>query len=242
MKSMSPKFRAFLAAMAVLLLLAFLAATATPVYAGNAPKSPPGAASSSSSGAAAGAVAGSVSGARSSSEGGDAAAHQRQAARSEAHGGAGGNGIGTVEGDSSRFRSTAVALSVPGATAAPAVIADCIEHSRGWQAGMGVAARSGGTKLQKKCMDRAHCLAIADRYSAMGLPQAAVDQLASCGGVPGVVIVTAPPVVPDIKGEVPPTDGASSGQPAAASPAELAALEQRMIERMDRQHLRGQGK
>jgi hypothetical protein len=153
------------------------------------------------------------------------------------------SGVGNVDvgGDSTRYRSTAIALSVPGATAAPAVPGECLRHTSGWSAGMGVAARSGATKFDREQCDRVHCLAIADRYAHAGLIQAMADQLASCGGVKGV----------EVREVVPPAgagegaallSGAVPVQPAAVTPEDLAAMEQRLAERIDRQFVHGLGK
>lgn len=130
-----------------------------------------------------------------------------------------------VGGDVTHYRSTAIALAVPGATAAPAVPGACIRHSRGWSVGFGAAARSGGTYYDQEQCERAHCLAIADRYAHAGLYQAMADQLASCGGIKGVVV---PPATPPSQRSVTPED--------------LAALEQRLTERMDRQVTRSLAK
>jgi hypothetical protein len=208
---------------------------AAPAFAGHPPKQPPKPVkptpattidTSAYAGAQAGAVAGAVSGSSSHASGGDATATGGQGGVGGAGGtsdassdATGGQGIGTVEGDTSRFRSTAIALSVPGATAAPAVPGQCLEHSRGWQAGMGLAARSGGTELQDQCMERQHCLAIADRYHAAGLLQAMADQLATCGGVSVRVVI--PPAATPVT--VVPQTGVTAEQLAI----EIRRLEQR---------------
>lgn len=138
----------------------------------------------------------------------------------------GGDGIGTVEGDSTRVQSWGIALNVPAATAAPAVPGRCLEHSRGWAAGWGAGSRSGGTKLQALCEERLHCLSIADMYARVGAFQAMADQLASCGGVK----VTLPPPVP-------------TAAPIDAVPrAEFEATVRRLEERQERMFQRGAGK
>jgi hypothetical protein len=147
----------------------------------------------------------------------------------------GGQGVGDVDvgGDSTRVRSLGVALSVPAATAAPAVPGLCLEHSRGWQAGWGAAARSGGTKLQQRCEERVHCLAIADRYASAGLLQAMADQLATCGGV-SVKVVPPPPAPPAASNEAPKTD--------TVTRQEFAAEVQRLEQRQDAAFARGLSK
>lgn len=199
---------------------------AAPAFAGHPPKQPPPPVkptpattidTSAYAGAQAGAVSGShASGGDATATGGQGGAGGASDASSDA---TGGQGIGNVEGDTSRFRSTAIALSVPGATAAPAVPGQCLEHSRGWQAGMGLAARSGGTELQDQCMERQHCLAVADRYHAAGLLQAMADQLATCGGVSVRVVI---PPAPTPVAVVPQT-----GVTAEQLAVEIRRLEQR---------------
>lgn len=224
----SPAFRVFLYGFGIVLALA-LAAEA---LAGHPPKSqpppvkyPPASTASADSAALAAARAASAAGAvaGANAEGGDGGAAD---ATSVAEGG---SGIGTVEGDSTRVASWGVALSVPAATAAPAVPGRCLEHSRGWAGGWGAAARSGGTKLQALCEERLHCLSIADLYARVGAFQAMADQLATCGGVK----VTMPPAPP-------PAAPAASSPPINAVPREeFEAAVRRLEERQDAIFRRG---
>lgn len=198
------------------LLLLVLAAEA---FAGHPPKSqpPPVKDPPAATASAAGAVAGA------NAEGGAGGAADASSVAE------GGSGIGTVEGDSTRVASWGVALSVPAATAAPAVPGRCLEHSRGWAGGWGAAARSGGTKLQALCEERLHCLSIADMYARVGAFQAMADQLASCGGMK----VTLPPPAPT----APP---AAAAPPIDAVPrAEFDAAVRRLEERQERMFQRG---
>lgn len=118
-------------------------------------------------------------------DGGNATARQGQVAR----GGDGGQGSGeasangTVEvgGDQNTYRSRALAVSLPGLVAAPAVPGECRIHTRG--IGAFSAGVTGGTKLDKPCLDRQHCLNLADRFAAWGYLEAAARQLATCDGV-----------------------------------------------------------
>lgn len=148
----------------------------------------------------------------------------------------GGQGVGDVDvgGDSTRVRSLGIALSVPAATAAPAVPGECLRHSRGWQAGWGAAARSGGTTFDEKQCDRVHCLAIADRYHKAGLLQAMADQLATCGGVSVTVILPPTPVAVTTPPQPP--------APAYVTREELQALRAEQREAMERALARGMGK
>jgi hypothetical protein len=118
-------------------------------------------------------------------QGGAAAARQGQVARGGAggEGGAGGsaNGVVDVDGDQNTYRSRALAVSLPGLVAAPAVPGECRIHTRG--VGAFSAGVTGGTKLDKGCMDRQHCLNLADRLAAWGYVGAAARQLAACDGV-----------------------------------------------------------
>jgi hypothetical protein len=123
-----------------------------------------------------------------------AAQQQHASALSAAQGGAGGaggvgNGEVSVGGDTSRYE--AYALSLPGLVAAPAVPGQCLEHTAGW--GAFSAGKTGATKLQALCMERVHCLALADRFASWGLVQAAADQLATCGGVAARIVLPPPP-------------------------------------------------
>jgi hypothetical protein len=167
--------------------------------------------------------------------GGGGGAGGDSASSSSAEGGSA-SGVGDVDvgGDVTRYRSTAIALAVPGATAAPAVPGECLRHTRGWSAGMGAAAASGGTKFDERQCDRVHCLAIADRYAHAGLMQAMADQLATCGGVHGVRVVVPPAAAASPAARV-------TNEP-AVKPADLDALEQRLMDRMDRQFIRSLGK
>jgi hypothetical protein len=139
--------------------------------------------------------------------------------------------IGTVEGDATKVNSWGVALSVPAATAAPAVAGECLVHSRGWQAGWGGAARSGGTKFEAACFKQIQCLQLADRLAAWGQYPMAVAQLQSCGAVPGQYVPPPAPVVPQ---PAAPVD--------AVSHAELENVIQQLHERQDRQFQRNVGK
>jgi hypothetical protein len=95
--------------------------------------------------------------------------------------GASSNGSVEVGGDQNTYRSRALAVSLPGLVAAPAVPGECRIHTRGW-GGFSVGA-TGGTKLDATCMAHQHCLALADRYAAWGRVDAAAAQLETCGGV-----------------------------------------------------------
>lgn len=126
------------------------------------------------------------------------AQHQAQGQGQTAEGGNAGaiaNGTVNVEvpGDQNTYRSRALALSLPGLVAAPAVGGNCLEHSRG-MGGLSIGV-TGGTKLQEKCMDRQHCLSIADRFGAVGMFEAMAEQLTSCGGVKVTYVPPAPPVI-----------------------------------------------
>lgn len=120
--------------------------------------------------------------------GGRAAAQQGQVARGGAGGdggtgGTGGTGNGSVDvgGDQNDYDSKALALSLPGLVAAPAVPGECRLHTRGW--GGFSAGATGGTKFDEKCMAHQHCLNLADRLAAWGYLQAAARQLNACEGV-----------------------------------------------------------
>lgn len=85
------------------------------------------------------------------------------------------------QGDVNTYRSRALALSLPGVVAAPAVAGVCLEHLRGGgAASIGVTGR---TKLNELCMQREQCLAVADRMFAWGARTDALRQLATCGGI-----------------------------------------------------------
>lgn len=101
----------------------------------------------------------------------------------------------TVYGDTSRYTSRAYALALPGLTAAPAVAGECLEHSRG--GGFLGGGVTGGTKLQKQCMDHVRCMDRADRLAAWGQIQLAVRELQACGAVKGEV-ATPPPAEPPV--------------------------------------------
>lgn len=132
-----------------------------------------------------------------------AAAGSSSTATGVGHGGAGGTGIGGAGGNSGGntfenstsfdSRDRALALALPGQTAAPAVAGECLEHLRGGSgASIGV---SGRTRINRECMEFQQCVALADRYAAWGQLQLAVEQLAKCGGVQGAVIAAPPSVV-----------------------------------------------
>lgn len=80
-----------------------------------------------------------------------------------------------------RSEDRAYALALPGQTAAPAVAGDCLEHKRGGS-GLSIGV-SGSTRLNEPCLERRHCLDLADRYAAWGQVALAVRQLATCDGV-----------------------------------------------------------
>src|SRR5690606_12221271 len=117
---------------------------------------------------------------------------QQQAAIGVGHGGAGGTGIGGAGGNSGgntfenstsyESRDRALALALPGQTAAPAVAGECLEHTRGGS-GLSIGV-SGRTRINRECMEFVQCVALADRYAAWGQLQLAVEQLERCGGVP----------------------------------------------------------
>lgn len=92
-----------------------------------------------------------------------------------------GNNSVDVEGDSSTYRAKALALSLPGLVAAPAVPGQCLEHHAGW--GVASAGRTGFTRFAEKCLAQVQCLARADRYFAWGEKELALAQLSACGGV-----------------------------------------------------------
>jgi hypothetical protein len=100
-----------------------------------------------------------------------------------------GNGNGSVDvgGDTSDYK--ALAVSLPGLVAAPAVVAQCMLHSRGW--GGFSAGATGGTFFDKECMAVTNCFAMADRYALWQRVDLAMRQLETCGGV-----VIPPPVQP----------------------------------------------
>lgn len=128
-------------------------------------------------------------GGHSDAEGGDAEA-------------TGGEGIGTVEGDTSRFKSLALALNIPAATPAPAVQGVCLTHSRGSAWGWGAFSRTGGTGIDETCATRQQCLAIADRLASWNQIEPAMRQLATCGGVTAEFVPPPPPPA----AAVPPVD------------------------------------
>lgn len=107
----------------------------------------------------------------------------------------------TVYGDTSRYTSRAYALALPGLTAAPAVAGECLEHSRG--GGFLGGGVTGGTKLQKQCMEHVRCMDRADRLAAWGQIHLAVRELQACGAVIGEpVSPAAAPPEPDLTGYV----------------------------------------
>lgn len=111
-----------------------------------------------------------------------AKAQQEQEARAVAEGS---TGIGSVS-DVTSYNNKAFALSLPlSAVAAPAVITDCLHHSRGWSAALGVAARTGGTEYDAACVERVKCLQLADRLASWNQGALAVKQLQACGAVAG---------------------------------------------------------
>lgn len=115
-------------------------------------------------------------------------------ASSSATGGAGGTGIGGAGGNSGgntlatayESRDRALALALPGQTAAPAVAGECLEHDRGGS-GLSIGV-TGRTRINRDCMEFVQCVAIADRYAAWGQLQLAVEQLEQCGGVEDAVL------------------------------------------------------
>lgn len=91
-----------------------------------------------------------------------------------------------VEGDSSSFKSRALALSLPGLVAAPAVPGQCLEHHAGW--GIASAGKTGFTRFAEACIKQIQCLARADRYFAWGEKDLALAQLAACDGIDTEVV------------------------------------------------------
>lgn len=229
---MTPNFRAFLGGLLFVLLLALIAAPAGATGSPKPPTPEPPATTTpqpvSADAASQAAAAARAKAAAEAQAAAVAAQQQHAAALSAAQGGAGGaggvgNGEVNVGGDSSRYE--AYALSLPGLVAAPAVPGQCLEHTAGW--GALSAGKTGATKLQALCMDRVHCLQLADRFASWGLVQAAADQLATCGGVAVRVVLPAPDAAP---------------APVGASPEDLAATEARLNQRMDRLFQRGVAK
>ncbi len=95
--------------------------------------------------------------------------------------------VGSVDAsDRSRFDSKALALGMIRAAAAPNVSATCLVHTRGWD--VTVASRTGGTKFDEQCVTDEKCFRIAETYAMWGLVQAAVDQLAKCGGLTDIKV------------------------------------------------------
>lgn len=103
-------------------------------------------------------------------------------ASSVANGGAGGYSGGNSLSTAYESRDRALALALPGQTAAPAVAGECLEHTRGGS-GLSIGV-SGRTRINRECMEFVQCVALADRYAAWGQLQLAVEQLERCGGVP----------------------------------------------------------
>lgn len=103
-------------------------------------------------------------------------------ASSVANGGAGGYSGGNSLSTAYDSRDRALALALPGQTAAPAVAGECLEHTRGGS-GLSIGV-SGRTRINRECMEFVQCVALADRYAAWGQLQLAVEQLERCGGVP----------------------------------------------------------
>lgn len=97
-------------------------------------------------------------------------------------GGAGGYSGGNSLSTAYESRDRALALALPGQTAAPAVAGECLEHTRGGS-GLSIGV-SGRTRINRECMEFVQCVALADRYAAWGQLQLAVEQLERCGGVP----------------------------------------------------------
>lgn len=239
MRSTSPNFRLTLWVIGILLTLVLVSeafATGKPPDSPKPDPAPVATSSSSSESAAlaaarAAAAAGAVAGAN--SEGGAGGASD---ASSVADGGnaraTGGDGIGTVEGDSTRVTSWGVALNVPAATAAPAWGSDCHVHSKGTAVGWGAFGRTGGTKIDPLCASRLHCLRIADRLASWGVVEGALRQLALCEGVTAEA-PPLPPVVPPAAA-LPPIDPVPR--------AEFEEGMRRLEERQDRMIQRGIGK
>lgn len=89
--------------------------------------------------------------------------------------GAGGNAGASVEsGDYSAW-----ALSIPGATSAPAVALECMTHTSGWSLGP-VFSKSGKTKYDVDCVAFSQCIVIAGAYAQMGEKRLALDKLSTC--------------------------------------------------------------
>jgi hypothetical protein len=120
-------------------------------------------------------ASGAWSGSTSSALGGDGG--NSTAAGGNSRSNSGGNTMSEV----SDYEAKALALGQMRAFAAPPVTDTCLTHSRGWDVTVG--GRTGGTQYDKECMDRRHCLALADRFASWGMFTEAARQLVTCGGV-----------------------------------------------------------
>lgn len=139
-----------------------------------------------------------------------------------------------VGGDQNTYRSRALAISLPGLVAAPAVTGDCRIHTRG--IGALSAGVTGGTKLERDCMNDKQCLAIADRYAAVGMFQAMANTLEQCGGVPAKYLPP-PPVQVERTSSNPPLPPADT-----VTREELNAAVRRIEEKLDITFRRAVGK
>ena len=85
------------------------------------------------------------------------------------------SGDATVEsGDYSAW-----ALSIPGATSAPAVALECMTHTSGWSLGP-VFSKSGKTVYNAECVAFKRCITIVSTYARLGEKHMALDALESC--------------------------------------------------------------
>lgn len=171
------------------LAILLLAMTAVPAVAGGS-KSPtpapttPDPAPTSTSSADASADAAATAAADASSRAVAAQQQRQEQAQSQ-------DASSTVYGDTSRYTSRAYALALPGLTAAPAVAGECLEHTRG--GGFLGGGVTGGTKLQKQCLNHVQCMDRADRLAAWGQIELAVRELQACGAVGGDITQPAAP-------------------------------------------------
>jgi hypothetical protein len=76
-------------------------------------------------------------------------------------------------------KTTAWALDVPSATAAPSVALECIEHTRGWSLGP-VFGMSGRTRYNIDCVAFSRCITKVETYGKLGERQLALAELATC--------------------------------------------------------------
>lgn len=119
-------------------------------------------------------------------EGGAADANAASVSGSKSGSNSGGNAFSTSY--NSAFNSRAYALAVASATAAPAVQGECLIHLRGYNPLPSIGA-SGRTKYDKDCVRFVRCVALADRFAALGQVALAVRQVQACGGVAGEPVV-----------------------------------------------------